>query len=121
MATFLTGNTAVRDACARRAALAWHVWGASVKGRVRPPCPRCAAGRTRAVRFVPLTVRSRDMPRGGHGHEGPPRPFVPRWELPPGFSHARSRSEEHTSELQSLMRTSYAVFCLNKQNPQVIN
>src|SRR3546814_2254436 len=26
------------------------------------------------------------------------------------------RSEEHTSELQSLMRISYAVFCLNKQN-----
>src|SRR3546814_9809464 len=25
------------------------------------------------------------------------------------------RSEEHTSELQSLMRTSYAVFCLNKK------
>src|SRR3546814_2818465 len=27
-----------------------------------------------------------------------------------------ARSEEHTSELQSLMRTSYAVFCLNKTN-----
>src|SRR3546814_7454039 len=27
-----------------------------------------------------------------------------------------SRSEEHTSELQSLMRISYAVFCLNKKN-----
>src|SRR3546814_8567025 len=27
------------------------------------------------------------------------------------------RSEEHTSELQSLMRTSYAVFCLNKKKP----
>src|SRR3546814_5227601 len=26
------------------------------------------------------------------------------------------RSEEHTSELQSLMRTSYAVFCLKKKN-----
>src|SRR3546814_9587171 len=26
------------------------------------------------------------------------------------------RSEEHTSELQSLMRISYAVFCLNKKN-----
>src|SRR3546814_8671868 len=26
------------------------------------------------------------------------------------------RSEEHTSELQSLMRPSYAVFCLNKKN-----
>src|SRR3546814_9695827 len=28
---------------------------------------------------------------------------------------ARVRSEEHTSELQSLMRTSYAVFCLKKK------
>src|SRR3546814_6716128 len=28
----------------------------------------------------------------------------------------RARSEEHTSELQSLMRTSYAVFCLKKKN-----
>src|SRR3546814_2162572 len=28
----------------------------------------------------------------------------------------RGRSEEHTSELQSLMRTSYAVFCLKKRN-----
>src|SRR3546814_1225125 len=30
-------------------------------------------------------------------------------------SQAPDRSEEHTSELQSLMRTSYAVFCLNKK------
>src|SRR3546814_7764573 len=30
----------------------------------------------------------------------------------------RSRSEEHTSELQSLMRISYAVFCLKKKNKQ---
>src|SRR3546814_2243674 len=30
----------------------------------------------------------------------------------------RQRSEEHTSELQSLMRISYAVFCLKKKNPQ---
>src|SRR3546814_9741217 len=29
---------------------------------------------------------------------------------------AKARSEEHTSELQSLMRTSYAVFCLKKKN-----
>src|SRR3546814_1790314 len=29
------------------------------------------------------------------------------------------RSEEHTSELQSLMRISYAVFCLNKKNKLV--
>src|SRR3546814_8352013 len=29
-----------------------------------------------------------------------------------------TRSEEHTSELQSLMRISYAVFCLKKRNTQ---
>src|SRR3546814_9803395 len=34
---------------------------------------------------------------------------------PPG-AMAGARSEEHTSELQSLMRNSYAVFCLNKNN-----
>src|SRR3546814_8126668 len=38
-----------------------------------------------------------------HGHAGSHR-------LPDAF-----RSEEHTSELQSLMRTSYAVFCLKKK------
>src|SRR3546814_4623775 len=31
------------------------------------------------------------------------------------------RSEEHTSELQSLMRISYAVFCLKKKNEQYID
>src|SRR3546814_1653338 len=36
----------------------------------------------------------------------------------PTHSRAGSRSEEHTSELQSLMRISYAVFCLKKKNYQ---
>src|SRR3546814_8302831 len=31
------------------------------------------------------------------------------------INHVTQRSEEHTSELQSLMRNSYAVFCLNKK------
>src|SRR3546814_1369871 len=31
------------------------------------------------------------------------------------FDRLNDRSEEHTSELQSLMRTSYAVFCLKKK------
>src|SRR3546814_7315709 len=34
---------------------------------------------------------------------------------------AQDRSEEHTSELQSLMRISYAVFCLNKKNKKTTN
>src|SRR3546814_5987516 len=32
-----------------------------------------------------------------------------------------SRSEEHTSELQSLMRSSYAVFCLKKKKSNIKN
>src|SRR3546814_2042528 len=34
---------------------------------------------------------------------------------------AVGRSEEHTSELQSLMRISYAVFCLKKKNRHIIS
>src|SRR3546814_3084528 len=38
------------------------------------------------------------------------------------FAIAVVRSEEHTSELQSLMRISYAVFCLKKKKkPQILN
>src|SRR3546814_4689787 len=36
-------------------------------------------------------------------------------EYGPATSTVPARSEEHTSELQSLMRISYAVFCLKKQ------
>src|SRR3546814_2118895 len=43
----------------------------------------------------------------GHGSIERSQPFG-------GFGHV-VRSEEHTSELQSLMRISYAVFCLKKQ------
>src|SRR3546814_10218433 len=35
--------------------------------------------------------------------------------LAPGMEKTEMRSEEHTSELQSLMRISYAVFCLKKK------
>src|SRR3546814_4384504 len=54
----------------------------------------------------------------------PDRPWLPvarsRQRNPPAgrprwHPAARPRSEEHTSELQSLMRISYAVFCLKKK------
>src|SRR3546814_5349768 len=35
------------------------------------------------------------------------------------FSDRKNRSEEHTSELQSLMRISYAVFCLKKKRNHI--
>src|SRR3546814_9960259 len=42
------------------------------------------------------------------------RLFEPLVDRPPVAQ--KGRSEEHTSELQSLMRISYAVFCLKKKN-----
>src|SRR3546814_2444918 len=36
-----------------------------------------------------------------------------------GSRRTQPRSEEHTSELQSLMRISYAVFCLKKKKDQI--
>src|SRR3546814_10038120 len=41
----------------------------------------------------------------------------PREASGDGRRRALGRSEEHTSELQSLMRISYAVFCLKKKKP----
>src|SRR3546814_7894250 len=38
------------------------------------------------------------------------------WERTDLVDALKQRSEEHTSELQSLMRISYAVFCLKKKN-----
>src|SRR3546814_9937044 len=47
--------------------------------------------------------------------------FATKWLIPrlARFNSAHpGRSEEHTSELQSLMRISYAVFCLKKKKKQ---
>src|SRR3546814_4345681 len=44
------------------------------------------------------------------------RTAAPSWRGPHCY-----RSEEHTSELQSLMRISYAVFCLKKKNTKTSN
>src|SRR3546814_7269761 len=50
---------------------------------------------------------------GRHGKRGRPLPADPF--VFPCIGSAGRRSEEHTSELQSLMRISYAVFCLTKK------
>src|SRR3546814_9318056 len=58
-------------------------------------------------------ARKKALRRGSAGRRFPPPAPAPR------RSHRdrdrTRRSEEHTSELQSLMRTSYAVFCLKKK------
>src|SRR3546814_10780068 len=63
-------------------------------GRSTLPLARAAVCRSSA--FGGRWVRTRT-----------PRLHITDW-------HTRDRSEEHTSALQSLMRTSYAVFCLTK-------
>src|SRR3546814_7292582 len=46
---------------------------------------------------------------------------VPGWEAySPWQIQYHYRSEEHTSDIQSLMRISYAVFCLKKQNTTLL-
>src|SRR3546814_5918933 len=74
--------------------------------------------------FHPRPFRQNHMAllRAGPSHGKQDSPFTrgtldhicaPR--CPMGTSNNRKRSEEHTSELQSLMRISYAVFCLKKK------
>src|SRR3546814_6214643 len=57
--------------------------------------------------------RDRIFSRPGRGAAGPL--FSPIWYRYSGNALRNRRSEEHTSELQSLMRISYAVFCLKKK------
>src|SRR3546814_1895127 len=80
-------------------------------------------GRAGGVRSQPVRPhRLRDLQRGALVLVRPDRredrQGAGRRLHPPLLPQAR-RSEEHTSELQSLMRISYAVFCLKKKNKKV--
>src|SRR3546814_7464566 len=80
------------------------------------PLAPCKDRRLHPVPLVASCRRCRPHPRrrphwsrqvGAAGADGAAIPAVSR------------RSEEHTSELQSIMRISYAVFCLKKKNTQI--
>src|SRR3546814_8365287 len=76
-------------------------------------------GRIGAVALHPGrdAVREGEIARHGRGSRGEDieRAFVGK------FDRRSQRSEEPTSELQSLMRISYAVFCLKKKTNQTPN
>src|SRR3546814_7623396 len=86
---------------------------------------------TRTDTLFPYTTlfRSDRCGRDDHDRRGANVPPVRRrrswrsWSAFEGRSsrHRVTRSEEHTSELQSLMRISYAVFCLKKKKPKRIH
>src|SRR3546814_1133715 len=73
-------------------------------------------GRTQELNFFdvgdPLLFRLVDMP--GYGFAKAPKEVIRKWRFLVN-DYLRGRSEEHTSELQSLIRISYAVFCLTKK------
>src|SRR3546814_9147959 len=91
---------------------------------------------TRTDTLFPYTTlfRSHDLVYGPDDRPAPPVAFVAALQhllaipvpiVTPGLLicqalgvSSRDRSEEHTSELQSLMRISYAVFCLKKKKTQ---
>src|SRR6187397_2017819 len=73
---------------------------------IRPP-PRS----TRCTTLFPYTTLFRSRARAASRRPARGRSV----SAPPPASPARSRSEEHTSELQSLYTISYAVFCLKKK------
>src|SRR3546814_1580152 len=75
---------------------------------------------TRTDTLFPYTTLFRSPARWNSSapSNAPSRPAGPKPTFSPASATScarRSRSEEHTSELQSLMRISYAVFCLKKK------
>src|SRR3546814_1819433 len=68
----------------------------------------------RQFTFTALTVVGDGNGKVGFGY-GKAR------EVPVAIQKSMERSEEHTSELQSLMRISYAVFCLKKKKKKKEN
>src|SRR3546814_7356345 len=68
----------------------------------------------RGTSFIRRPCQSCAIP-SGHGHHGPTSFVLGIIAVETCQSNEYSRSEEHTSELQSLMRISYAVFCLKKK------
>src|SRR3546814_6876378 len=87
--------------------------GSSDLVHVRPRAEGCARHRPGArkalLRFGKYRAPRQDMVQA---RRGPPE-SVPLCER--RSRKGAARSEEHTSELQSLMRISYAVFCLKKK------
>src|SRR3546814_8263390 len=97
---------------------------AHFRGLQAPDSSARAAGRRRSTTNIGPTSRG-GFPAGPISHVPFVLRFMPRRAglTPPVYRQPRraaqeiphARSEEHTSELQSLMRISYAVFCLKKK------
>src|SRR3546814_8687329 len=87
-------------------------WSSDVcSSDLRPNCSAAALSPTRNIHVRSRASAQSDQPPGDSASTMPGSGLAIR--IRPGS--AKLRSEEHTSELQSLMRISYAVFCLKKK------
>src|SRR3546814_4513872 len=91
--------------------VAVHQRGRKARGGVRPPRDRAARRR-----LLSPARGGRGARLFGAAHAPAPDRGRDRQLFDLSAIRARGRSEEHTSELQSLMRISYAVFCLKKKH-----
>src|SRR3546814_9199278 len=80
---------------------------------------------TRTDTLFPYTTLFRSIPTCRHAPTSLTHNWPPPWAAATTALQLRTetresaRSEEHTSELQSLMRISYAVFCLKKKKHNI--
>src|SRR3546814_6560384 len=70
---------------------------------------------TRTDTLFPYPTLFRSSAANRHSAVNKPTAFAMHANARRASSRSANRSEEHTSELQSLMRSSYAVFCLKKK------
>src|SRR3546814_7273746 len=95
----------------------FHLLGGGIPHSWSPPSAIMLflSSRFSSVRSATHSLRSRDSRRRSFTSSVvAARAVSPARRRLPGIRPA-GRSEEHTSELQSLMRNSYAVFCLKKK------
>src|SRR3546814_5914959 len=83
------------------------------RGTINHTARQCRRAAKLVCGFQKRHARAGITSRDGGCHPGP---SAANHDYIIVVGHVCSRSEEHTSELQSLMRISYAVFCLKKKN-----
>src|SRR3546814_10331710 len=77
-----------------------------------PSSAKVGTSGSAGLRFLDATAKALSLPPAIRGRQVVVSSINEIWP-------AIRRSEEHTSELQSLMRISYAVFCLKKKKQQI--
>src|SRR3546814_10246136 len=111
-----TAHTEIYTYChtlSRHDALPISATSPTCTARRRTSCRRTPASASRRSSATPNATSSRgSRPPASHGT----RRRSASCSATARPSRSSTRSEEHTSELQSLMRISYAVFCLKKKN-----